>query len=129
MPYRITWEPPHGVYREYLGDVTIAERRESLALICSDPRFDDLRYAITDFLAVEQFENNKAATEETAALLIGPTTTNPFVVMAAVATRADILAAIDTFNAFAFTNTPYRAHATLEHAREWIAAMRVRRRA
>ena len=55
MAYRLVWEH-RGVYRQYLGDVTIAERRQSFDAIVSDPRFDDLRYTITDYLDVGAYE-------------------------------------------------------------------------
>jgi hypothetical protein len=71
MPYKLTWEQS-GVYRQYFRDVSIAERRASLDEICGDRRFDDLRYSITDFLAVDNYETTQDATEEIAALHIGP---------------------------------------------------------
>lgn len=49
MPYKITWERA-GVYRHYFGDVSVVERRASLELISGDRRFDDLRYALTNYL-------------------------------------------------------------------------------
>lgn len=119
MPYRLTWEPA-GVYRAYFGDVTIAERRASFDAICSDPGFDDLRYAITDYLAVGAYEVTSAATAEIAAFHIAPLATNPRIVIAAVADRADILAAIDEFKRYAFTTAPYRVFPTLAEARRWV---------
>ena len=56
MPYDVTWEPPRGVYRRYHGRVTIAERRASFDRICADPRFDALRYTLTDALDVQDYE-------------------------------------------------------------------------
>jgi hypothetical protein len=119
MPYRLTWEPL-GVYREYFGDVTIAERRASFDAICGDKRFDDLRYAITDYLAVGTYEVTPVATAEIAAFHIAPLATNPRIVLAAVASRPDILAAIEDFKAYGFTSTPYRVFATLAEARQWL---------
>jgi len=123
MPYRITWEP-FGVYREYLGDVTIAERRASFDAICGDRRFDDLRYTITDYLAVGSYETTSGATAEIAALHVGPLFTNPALVMAAVVDRADILAAIEEFKSHRFTTAPYRAFRTLAEARAWVVSSR-----
>jgi len=119
MPYRLTWER-FGVYREYFGDVTVAERRDSLERICGDPRFDDIRYALTNYLAVEAYEVNRAATAEIAALHIAPLATNPTIAMAAVARRADILAAIEEFKGYGFTSAPYRVFPELSEAREWL---------
>lgn len=119
MPYRLTWER-FGVYREYFGDVTVAERRDSLERICGDPRFDDIRYALTNYLAVEAYEVNRAATAEIAALHIAPLATNPTIAIAAVARRADILAAIEEFKGYGFTSAPYRVFPELSEAREWL---------
>jgi hypothetical protein len=119
MPYRLTWEPL-GVYREYFGDVTIAERRASLDAICSDRRFDNLRYSITDYSAVASYEVTSDATAEIAALHIGPLLTNPAIVMAAVVERTDIIAAIMDFKNHRFTAAPYRVFGTLEEARAWV---------
>lgn len=120
MPYRLTWEPS-GVYREYFGDVTIAERRASFDAICGDRRFDDLRYAITDYLAVRRYEVTPDATAEIAALHIGPLYTNPALVMAAVTDRTDVMAAIQDFKRHAFTAAPYRVFRTLPEARRWVS--------
>ena len=121
MPYKLIWEPS-GVYRQYLGDVTIAERRASFDAICGDRRFDDLRYAITDYLAVGRYEVTDDATAEIAALHIGPLKTNPWIAIAAVAVRPDVVAAIRDFMRHGFTKAPYRVFATVEDARRWVAA-------
>jgi len=118
MPYRITWEA-QGVYRQYLGDVSIAERRASFEAICADRRFDDARYTITDYLDVAAYEITSEATAEIAALHIGPLRTNPRIVIAAVATRPDVVAAIREFIDHGFTAAPYRVFATLPAARSW----------
>ena len=118
MPYRLTWET-YGVYRQYLGDVTIAERRASFEGICSDHRFDDLRYVITNYLEVGAYEITSEATAEIAALHIGPLQTNPRIAIAAIATRSDIVAAIQDFIAHGFTTAPYRVFPTLVEARCW----------
>jgi hypothetical protein len=120
MPYELSWEP-RGVYRRYAGDVTIAERRESFDRICADPRFDDLRYSITDYLGVTSYEMNERATAEIAALHVGPLRTNPRIVIAAVATDERIIAAIRQFIALQFTDQPYRIFASVEATRAWIA--------
>lgn len=123
MPYRLTWEP-RGVYRQYFGDVTIQERRASLDAICADPRFDELRYAITDYLAVEGYEVTSESTLEIAAMHIGPLATNPRIVIAAVATRPDIVGAIQEFIGHGLTSAPYRVFATLDEARRWVKGVK-----
>ena len=123
MSYRLIWEP-YGVYRQYIGDITITERRVSFEAICSDRRFDDLRHVITDYLGVGAYEITSEATAEIAALHIGPLRTNPCIAIAAVATRPDIVAAIQDFIAHGFTMAPYRVFPTLEEARRWTNGVR-----
>jgi hypothetical protein len=121
VPYRITWEA-FGVHREYLGDVTIAERRASFDEICGDRRFDNVRYAVTDYLAVKSYEVTSDATAEIAALHVAPLVTNPTIVMAAVVDREDIIAAIEDFKRHGFTRAPYRLFRSMPEARTWVAA-------
>jgi hypothetical protein len=119
MPYKLSWEPS-GVYRQYFGDVSIAERRASFDAICSNPRFDNIKFAITDYLSVGEYEVTKNSTEEIAAMHIGPLKTNDRIVMAAVAVRPDIIAAIHEFIGHSFTTAPYRIFSSVDEAREWI---------
>jgi len=123
MPYRLTWES-RGVYRQYYGDVTIRERRASFDAICGDARYDDLRYAITDYLSVDAYQVTSEATLEIAAMHVAPLVTNPRIVIAAVATRPDIVAAIQDFISHGLTSAPYRIFGTLDEARHWIQTTR-----
>lgn len=122
MPFEHIGEP-HGLYRRYFGDVTISARRRSLELICADPRFDDLRYSITDYLEVESYEDTKDATVEIAAMHIGPMRTNPDIVIAAVVVDEAIIAAIRHFISLKFITQPYRIFPTVGAARGWISSL------
>lgn len=119
MPYEITWERA-GVYRHYHGDVSIAERRASLDIISGDRRFDDLRYALTNYLDVRSYETTPDSTAEIAAMHIGPLFTNPRIVIVAVAQRDDTLASIADFQRHRFVKAPYRVFPTLPEARSWL---------
>ena len=119
MPYEITWERG-GAYRRYFGRVSIEERRRSFDEICADPRFDELRYAITDYLGVDDYEITSQATQEIAALHVGPWLTNPNIVIAAVVVDPQIVAAIEHFISLKFTKHPYRIFPTLAEARAWV---------
>jgi len=122
MAYTLTWEDS-GIFRRYFGDVSIAERRASFDRICGDPRFDGLRYAITDYRDVGKYEITKNATMEIAAMHIGPLFTNSRISIAAVTDRPDIVAAIQDFMALGIISAPYRIFQTVEEAREWIESM------
>lgn len=121
MPYSLHWEPA-GVLRRYHGRVTAAERKQSFDDICADPRFDRLRYAITDCLGVTDYVVSADDTEEIAALHVAPLLTNPDIVIAAVATQPAVLAAIAHFKSLGFTGEqPYQVFATEAEARAWIS--------
>ncbi len=128
MPFELHWEP-RGVVRRFNGDVTIAERRRSFDLICADRRFDDLRFAITDYLAITTYEATPLATREIAALHIAPLRTNPSILIAAVAVAPVVVAAVREFIALGYTSQPYRLFETEVDARQWIAATLARRQA
>ena len=132
MAIDLIWEP-EGIYRRYHGDVTILERRQSLELICADPRFDGLNYTITDYLDVRTYEISPEATMEIAALHLGPLFTNPRIVIAAVVTDPRIIKAIEHFIGLGLVSVPYRIFSSVQDARRWIdeepprVAMRRRR--
>lgn len=120
MPYTLHWEP-EGVLRRLHGRVTAAERRQSLEAICADPRFDGLRYAITDYLEVSEFGGTLDDNEEIAALHVAPLITNPAIVIVGVATDPGVLAGIAHFKALGFIgDQPYEVFATVAEARAWI---------
>ena len=52
MPYEILWEA-RGVVKRHHGFLAADELLAASREIQSDPRFDDLRYIINDFLDVE----------------------------------------------------------------------------
>jgi hypothetical protein len=125
MSFTLTWESG-GVHRKFFGAVSIRERLDAFSRICADVRFDSLRFAITDYLEVTDYETTEAATEEIAAMHIAPLRTNPRIAIAAVATRADIQNAVRQFRGLQFTTQPYGLFSTEEAARLWIQAVTVR---
>jgi hypothetical protein len=124
MPYQLVWEA-RGVYRRYHGDLSAAERHASLEAICNDRRFDDLRYTITDYRDVGHYEQSEDDTALIAAKHIGPSMSNPRILIAAIALRADIVKAIEHFIALGMTQLPYRIFSNVDDARLWIEAHHV----
>lgn len=118
MPYQLVWEP-RGLYRQYIGNVTVAERLASFNEVCADPRFDDLRYTITEYLAVEYYEITRESTEEMAAMHMVALGMNPRIRIAAVAVRRDVLDAIRDMKSHGFFEQPYVVFPVLEAARRW----------
>ena len=58
MPYTIAWEPK-GVCWEYSGNVTGDEIVEASTSIYGDPRFDDLRYKLVNFIGADAIDMNE----------------------------------------------------------------------
>lgn len=119
MPYELIWEP-HGVYRRYFGHVTIEERQRSFDEICRDPRFESLRYTITDYLGVEGYEITSQATEAIADRHVDPLQRNPHIVIAAAVRDDRIVGAIEHFMSLNRFSQPYRMFASVDAARAWI---------
>ena len=76
MPHKTQWEE-HGVHWIYYGTVTDQDAIKASREIYGDPRFDDLKYAIVDFLGTESISLTKkqamdiAANDRAAGLLFG----------------------------------------------------------
>lgn len=119
MPFELYWEP-RGVVRRFRGNVTLVERRRSLDLICGDRRFDDLRFAISDYLAVDTYESTPGSTQELAALHLAPLRTNPLIVLAAVVVAPAVVQALRDFIATGFVTQPYELFDNEAAARRWI---------
>lgn len=121
MAFEIAWEL-RGVCKRFFGHVTDEELMQSLIKVESDHRFDTLRFVINDFLEVEGF----AVTEDNVLLLAAidkaAALTNPNIVIAVVATDAQIQAL-----ARLYATSPMSVYSTeifpnLAEARAWISA-------
>jgi hypothetical protein len=53
MPYTISWEEPSGLYVTFSGVVAPADFARIVKSTIADPRFEHLRYTITDYLDAE----------------------------------------------------------------------------
>jgi len=124
MPYEILWEGKDGVRRVFSGDLVAAEVRASLAGLTGDPRWDDLRYSIADFLAVRSYRISQGELEDLAAIHYGGARINPRIVTAAVTDSDEVRAVFQRFNALRLSPFPLELFDNLAAARAWIAEMR-----
>ncbi len=123
MPYELGWEL-RGVLATYSGDLSANDVLDCHRCIASDPRFDDLRFAIVDTSLVQSLALTRADIEQIDAFLQGPAWTNPNVKVVFVAKHPDILAALSTYDGM-----PDRAYKqvvceSVETARALIASGR-----
>ncbi len=119
MPYRLDWEP-RGVYKKLWGFVTAAEYLQSMRDIHGDARFDGLRYAINDFLAVEGFDVGDRTIVDMAAASLGAKHSNSRIHVALVTHDERIRALAGLFASRDLRSFPTRVFATVGEARRWL---------
>lgn len=123
VPYELGWEI-RGVVATYSGDLSANDVLDCHRCIASDPRFDDLRFAIVDTSLVQSLALTRADIEQIDAFLQGPACTNPNVKVVFVAKHPDVLAVLSSYDAM-----PGRAYKQVvcesaEAARALIASRR-----
>lgn len=120
MSYELLWERK-GVVKRYFGHVTCAEVFAAGIQSQSDHRFDQNRYAISDFLDCTEFVNDPAMLEEIAAYAGAAEHTNKNIKIAIVATLPEIIAATKQYLQLPLQSYATRLFPTLEEARAWIS--------
>jgi hypothetical protein len=119
MSYELTWEPK-GVVKRYFGHVTCAEVLAASNQSQSDPRFDEYRYAINDFLDCSEFVTDPALLEELAAYAGAAEESNSNIKIAIVAANPAVVVATKQYLGLALQTYPTRLFSTLTEARAWI---------
>ena len=121
MPYRIRWEG-HGVYRRFFGVITRDEFRAAYAEMCSDVRYEGIRYIISDYLECQAgpdiAERDLRAQAELERLRFYD---NPDTVQAMVATDPKIVAYARYYESLRVSPYCLGTFATVAEARQWIA--------
>lgn len=90
----------------------------------SDPRFDDLRFVINDFLDVQNISISSDDVEYISAVDRAAAVTNSNIRIAVVANRPEIIALADQYANSPMNAYPTRVFATLAEARAWLGAPR-----
>ncbi len=120
MSYELNWEPT-GVVKRYFGHVTCAEVLAAGIQSQRDPRFDEFRYAINDFLDCTKFEMDLKVMEEIAAYAGAAERSNKNIKIAIVATLPEVVAASKQYFELPLQSYPTRLFPTLAEARAWIS--------
>ena len=121
-PYRITWEEPYGVYARFTGWLTPESVARLARDLTSDPRYDDLRYAIVDLLESPGHtfrRDDRSGVGAAMAEMIGARFSNQHVLEVAIATDPRMLNFIATYATV--TTRPFRVFDTLDAARDWLS--------
>lgn len=123
MPHENTWEN-RGVLKRFWGHLSGAELAASATEVAANPRFDDLRYIINDFLGIDGHSGLDAeAIEAIAAVRYGSMATNPRIRVVFVANeplRRELAEAMQRWPLKGSHETV--AFDSVEQAREWLAA-------
>lgn len=123
MPYSIHWES-NGVYKKYSGLVTGQEFFGAVKLVNSQPNFESFRYVINDFLDCTEFEASPSDQEDAVAAAIGARASNTRLVAAFVATKKEIIAAVQSMAEQTKDSLPVCIFSNLAEARRWANAPR-----
>lgn len=122
MSYLVKWEPPNGFYVRFTGWVTPESAARIAHELTSDPRYDDLRYAIIDLSSAPGHtfrRDDRGEVGEAMVELIGAGFSNQQVMEVAIATDPRMLNFLATYAKV--TPRPFHVFATLEEAREWLS--------
>jgi hypothetical protein len=121
MPYTLTWEP-HGVTKRYFGLLTIFDLVSATEDAERDVRFDTLRFAINDFLAVESMDVTEAGVKRLAAVDAAAALSNPRIKIAVVTRDERIKALTKLYGGPATAPYPTEVFETVDEARAWATA-------
>ena len=120
MPCEIIWEP-RGVWRRFNGRMSAEDLLRSIEVVHGDPRFDDLRYSLNDFLDVTVSEIDPDTLVRSAAQAIGATLSNNRLVMLMVVADPVIRESVRRFTGPPLSSFRAEFFDTRDAAREWIA--------
>lgn len=119
MGYEVLWETG-GVVKRIFGQVTEPDLIDSVRKVEDDPRFDDIRFVINDFLAITGVTAQIPTIDEISAIDLAASWTNPRIRVAIVTTSPEITA-LATYYANSPMNTyPTKLFTSLEDARHWL---------
>jgi hypothetical protein len=121
MAYEIVWES-RGAYKRFYGHVNDEEMMQSLTKIESDPRFDDLRYVINDFLGIEGFSVSEDSVHMMSALDNAAATSNPNIRIAIVATDLRLHALAKLYIFSPLNVYPTDIFLNIDDAKAWISS-------
>ena len=122
MTYEVTWEAPAGFYVHFNGWVTPESAHKLAHELTSDPRYDDLFYAIVDLSDApgHTFRRDDPGGVARAMIeLAGARFTNRRVLEVAIASDPKMLNFLETYARF--TTRPFKVFPTLDEARRWLA--------
>lgn len=117
MSHEIIWEP-RGVYKRFYAHVGFAEFARTQEEVLSDPRIDNARYIINDFIGVTSYTATQEEAEYSAAFNRGASFTNPRLRIACITTNPGIRLLVAA--ASLVSSLKLKSFSTQEDARRWL---------
>lgn len=126
MPFTAEWKDK-GYYVNFTGIVTTEEVTEVSNAMESDPRFDDLRYFIANYLEIDGLEfdvdNIAQVISQHAKINAAASLSNPFIKRAVVTTDETIMAFANLYIAESKTEKSawqLKVFSTMAEAEQWV---------
>jgi len=119
MTYKIEWKH-RGVIKRFFGHVTDHNMLQSVLDIESDRRFDDLRYAISDFSGITGSSVGMSTIEDIAIADKGASRSNPSIRIAVVTTSPEIRLLAECYAGSPLNAYETRIFARIDEARRWL---------
>ena len=117
--YKLEWESK-GAYWKYYGDVSGREIIEASKIIYGDPRFDDLKYKLVDFLDTESIQIGINEITEIAVQHKAAAITNPNIKTAIVIKDSNKEIALSFASFFKDSSWEVKIFRDLNEARNWV---------
>lgn len=118
MSYELIWEP-RGVLRKFTGNLTFSDVMSSSVTVESDPRFDDIRYVISDFSGVKTTEIGRDDIAEIVAIDAAAARSNKRIQGAVVVADGTMLTLVLDYVNSPMNTYPVFFFGSLESARSW----------
>jgi hypothetical protein len=122
MDYAVTWEGSIGFYARFIGWVTPQSAASVAQELTSDPRYDELRYAIIDLTESHGHtfrRDDRNAVANAMVQTIGAGLWNRNIIEIAIATEPRMMNFLKTYASV--TTRPFYIFDTLAEAREWLS--------
>lgn len=120
VPYDHHWEP-RGIVITYRGDLVLDMVLASHAAVAADSRFDALRFAIVDTVLVDKVALVESDIAQINAFLVGPSITNPDILVLVVARHPEVSRFLDRYAQFPDRAYDLQTCSSMESARQVIA--------
>lgn len=119
MSYELLWHTG-GVTKRFFNIVTNDDMLLSVYESEADPRFENLRYVINDFVEIEGCDFETPVAERIAVQDRGAAFSNPNIRIAVVTTHPQVIAAAEVYIASPLNVYQTRIFATIPEARAWL---------